>query len=59
MATDTKLPMRPWNKENFLKLKLHSRSKTPAAKISRQTKRTINELREIAHQMDLSLGHKR
>jgi hypothetical protein len=59
MATDTKLPMRRWNKENFHKLKLQSRSKTPTAKISRQTKRTISELREITHQMDLSLGHRR
>jgi hypothetical protein len=50
---------RRWTKENVRELKAHSRSKTPVAKISKLTKRTVGALRQKALQMDMSLGHRR
>jgi hypothetical protein len=59
MATNTKrAKRRDWTKENVRELKLHSRSKTPVAKISKLTKRTIGTLRRKASRMGLSLGHR-
>jgi hypothetical protein len=57
MAKRTK--RREWTKENVRELKAHSRSKTPVAKISKITKRTVGALRQKAFQMGLSLGHQR
>ena len=57
MAKHTK--RREWTKENVRELKAHSRSKTPVAKISKLTKRTVGALRQKAFQMGLSLGHQR
>jgi hypothetical protein len=57
MAKRTK--RREWTKENVRELKAHSRSKTPVAKISKMTKRTVGALRQKAFQMGLSLGHQR
>ena len=57
MAKRTK--RREWTKENVRELKAHSRSKTPVAKISKPTKRTVGALRQKAFQMGLSLGHQR
>jgi hypothetical protein len=57
MAKRTK--RREWTKENVPELKAHSRSKTPVAKISKLTKRTVGALRQKAFQMGLSLGHQR
>ena len=60
MATNTKrAKRRDWTKENVRELKLHSRSKTPVAKISKLTKRTVGALRQKALHMGLSLGHRR
>ena len=50
---------REWTKENVRELKAHSRSKTPLAKISKLTKRTIGTLRRKASRMGLSLGYRR
>lgn len=56
MAKRTK---RRWTKENVRELRTHSRSKTPVARISKLTKRTVAALRQKAFQMGMSLGHQR
>jgi hypothetical protein len=50
---------RRWTKKDISELKLHSRTKTPVAKISKLTKRTVGALRQKAFQMGLALGHQR
>jgi hypothetical protein len=50
---------RAWSKEDVRELKAHSRSKTPVATISRQTKRTAGALRQKALELGLPLGHRR
>ena len=57
MAKRTK--RREWTKENVRELKAHSRSKTPVAKISKLTKRTVGALRQKAFHMGMPLGHQR
>ena len=57
MAKHTK--RREWTKENVRELKAHSRSKTPVAKISKLTKRTVGALRQKAFHMGMPLGHQR
>jgi hypothetical protein len=47
------------DQNNLRELKAHSRSKTPVAKISKLTKRTVGALRQKAFQMGVSLGHQR
>jgi hypothetical protein len=60
MAKKTKrAKRREWTKENERELKAHSRSKTPVAKISKLTKRTVGALRQKALSMGMSLGHRR
>ena len=51
--------VREWTKEDERELKTHSRSKTPVAKISKLTKRTVGALRQKALHLGLSLGHRR
>jgi hypothetical protein len=50
---------REWTKENLRELKAHSRSKTPVAKISKLTKRTIGALRQKALTLGIPVGHQR
>jgi hypothetical protein len=50
---------REWTKENLRELKAHSRSKTPVAKISKLTKRTVGALRQKALTLGIPLGHQR
>jgi hypothetical protein len=50
---------REWTKDDVRELRRHSREKTPVAKLSRLTKRTVGALRQKAFQLDLSLGHRR
>jgi hypothetical protein len=50
---------REWTKENLRELKAHSKAKTPVAKISKLTKRTVGALRQKALHLGLSLGHRR
>jgi hypothetical protein len=60
MAKKTKrAKRREWTKGNERELKAHSRSKTPVAKISKLTKRTVGALRQKALSMGMSLGHRR
>jgi hypothetical protein len=59
MATKAKVSRRPWTKEQLRELKMHSRAKTPVAKISKAMKRTAGALRQKAFQLGMSLGHQR
>jgi len=54
-----KKTMREWTEMNVRELKQHSRAKTPVAKISKLTKRTVGALRQKAGQLGMSLGHRR
>jgi hypothetical protein len=59
MAKKTKVSRQPWTKEQLRELKMHSRAKTPVAKIAKAMKRTVGALRQKAFQLGLSLGHQR
>ena len=59
MAKKAKVLRKPWTKEQLRELKMHSRAKTPVAKIAKAMKRTVGALRQKAFQLGLSLGHQR
>jgi hypothetical protein len=60
MARKTKRAnRREWTKENVRELRQHSRAKTPVARISKLTKRTVGALRQKALHLGLPLGHRR
>ena len=59
MAKKAKVLRQPWTKEQLRELKMHSRAKTPVAKIAKTMKRTVGALRQKAFQLGLSLGHQR
>lgn len=46
---------REWTKADIRELKAHSKAKTPVAKISRETKRTIGALRQKALHLGIGL----
>jgi hypothetical protein len=48
-----------WTKEDVRDLKMHSRSKTRVAKISKLMKRSEGAIRQKAFQLDISVGHRR
>ena len=48
-----------WTKEDVRDLKMHSRSKTPVAKISKLMKRSEGAIRQKALQLGISVGHRR
>jgi hypothetical protein len=48
-----------WTKGHERELKTHSRKKTPVTSIAKAMKRTAGALRQKAHAMGLSLGHRR
>lgn len=48
-----------WTKTDLRELKMHSKAKTPVAKISKAMKRTIGALRQKAFQLGVGLGHRR
>jgi hypothetical protein len=50
---------RPWTKEDARKLKVHSRSRTPVAKIAKEMKRTPGALRQQAFKLGMSIDHRR
>jgi len=54
-----KRTIRRWTKDEYRELKVHSKSKTAVAKISRMMKRTGTALRQQARKLGLSLGHRR
>ena len=49
----------PWTKEDEKALKMHSKARTPVAKISKLMKRTEGALRRKAGILGLGLGHVR
>jgi hypothetical protein len=59
MAKKAKRLRQPWTKEQLRELKMHSRAKTPVAKIAKAMKRTAGALRQKAFQLGMSLGHQR
>ena len=48
-----------WTTENIRDLKMHSKNKTPVAKISKAMKRTEGAIRQKAFSLDISVGHRR
>jgi hypothetical protein len=50
---------REWTKVDVKELKAHSKARTPVAKISKETKRTIGALRQKALTLGFGLGHQR
>ena len=48
-----------WTTDEHRALKVHSKAKTPVAKISKQMKRTIGALRQQALKLGIGLGHQR
>jgi len=54
-----KRTVRPYTKTEERELRAHSKAKTPVAKISKLTKRSVAALRKKAGQMGFPLGHRR
>ncbi|MDE5466205.1 NADH:ubiquinone oxidoreductase subunit [Bradyrhizobium sp. F1.2.2] len=50
---------REWTKDDIKELKAHSKARTPVAKISKATKRTVGALRQKALNLGIGLGHQR
>jgi hypothetical protein len=50
---------REYTKGDEKELRVHSKTKTPIAKIAKLTKRTIGSLRQKAIRMGIRLGHQR
>jgi hypothetical protein len=48
-----------WTKEDVRDLKMHSKSKTPVAKISKLMKRSEGAIRQKALGLEISIGHRR
>ena len=51
--------VRPYTKTEEKELRAHSNAKTPVARISKLTKRSVAALRKKAGEMGLPLGHRR
>ena len=58
-ATNGRRKRVAWTKENVRDLKMHSKSKTPVAKISKLMKRSEGAIRQKALALDISVGHRR
>ena len=54
-----KRTVRPYTKTEEKELRAHSKAKTPVARISKLTKRSVAALRKKAGEMGLPLGHRR
>jgi hypothetical protein len=54
-----KRTVRPYTKTEEKELRAHSKAKTPVAKISKLTKRSVAALRKKAGEMGFPLGHRR
>jgi hypothetical protein len=48
-----------WTKEHVRDLKVHSKSKTPVAKIAKVMKRSEGAIRQKAMVLGISVGHRR
>jgi hypothetical protein len=58
-VTDGRSKRVAWSKENIRDLKMHSKGKTPVAKISKLMKRSEGAIRQKALALDISIGHRR
>jgi hypothetical protein len=54
-----KIVRREYTKADVKELRVHSKAKTPIAKIIKLTKRTEGSLRQKALKLGISLGHRR
>ena len=60
MAKKTKKRVRrPYTKADEKELRVHSKARTPLAKIAKLTKRTEGALRAKAFKLGIGLGHQR
>ena len=59
MAKKKKMARREYTATDVKTLRAHSKSKTPVAKIAKAMKRTVASLRMKAHNLGISLGHRR
>jgi hypothetical protein len=59
MAAKRKAKRVAWSAQDVKRLKSHSKSKTPVAKISKEMKRTDGALRQKALSLGISIGHRR
>ncbi|EFI53756.1 hypothetical protein [Afipia sp. 1NLS2] len=50
---------RPFTKDDVKTLRVHSKARTPVAKIAKQMKRTEGSLRQKALKLGIGLGHQR
>jgi hypothetical protein len=50
---------REYTKADVKELRAHSKARTPVAKISKLTKRSIGSLRQKALKLGIGLGHQR
>ena len=53
------LARNPWTKEDVRELKVHSKAKTPVAKVAKAMKRTEGAVRQKAQTIGIGLGHRR
>ena len=49
----------PWTKEDLRGLKVHSKARTPVAKVAKAMNRTEGAVRQKAKTIGIGLGHRR
>jgi hypothetical protein len=54
-----KITRRAYSKADVRELRAHSKARTPVAKITKLTKRTVGSLRQKALKLGIGLGHQR
>jgi hypothetical protein len=54
-----KIVRREYTKADVKELRVHSKARTPVAKIAKLTKRTEGSLRQKAQKLGIKLGHRR
>jgi hypothetical protein len=58
MGKPKKITRRAWTTQSLLKLKEHSRKRTPIRAVSKEMERSIGALRQAAFRMGISLGER-
>lgn len=58
-AAKKSVKRREWSATDVKELKAHSKARTPVAKISKLTKRSVGSLRQKALHLGIGLGHQR
>ena len=59
MAKNKTAVRSPWTKDDLRELKVHSKAKTPVAKVAEALKRTEGAVRQKAKTIGIGLGHRR